>query len=109
MNWHLLARASYLLLCLLLVIWGVRSQASIFAWLIWIAPPIVGLRFIWRGDRQRMMFAAFFLIIPFCHGVMLLVTGSPTRFAWLESGLSLLFFVSFFLAFRPNGQARDNR
>lgn len=110
MNWHLLARAAYTIICGLLVIWGIRTDTPPIAWLLWILPPLYGLGWIRQGSRQSLMYCAFLLIIPFCHGITVSLTVPNARFAWLESGLAFLYFLSFFFAYRPKRhQSRESR
>jgi uncharacterized membrane protein len=108
MNWHLLTRASYSLLLAVLLYWVWTSGNLDTLTVLWIGPVVAVLPAVIRGSRASLLYGAFALIIPFCHGIALWLTGTgQPRWALLEAGLALVYFVAYFLTYRPDRRRKD--
>jgi uncharacterized membrane protein len=100
-----LAAASWILLLALCVLWEwqlapLRAGGS---WLVLKAAPLLPpLRGVWRGDAYAMQWALLLVPLYFCEGVVRTFDAQPVaRLAWIETVLSLVFFISAIVYLRP--------
>jgi len=100
-----LAAASWVLLIALCVLWEwqlapLRAGGS---WLVLKAAPLLlPLRGVWRGDAYAMQWALLMVPLYFCEGVVRTFDAPPVaRLAWIETLLSLAFFICAIAYLRP--------
>jgi len=104
MAWRISA-ASWVLLIALAVLWEwqiapLRAGGS---WLVLKAVPLLlPLRGVWRGDVYAMQWALLLVPLYFCEGVVRTFDAAPAAaLAWIETLLSLAFFVAAIAYLRP--------